>query len=348
VASTVRTEDLWVPEDTIPRTLPIGHQIRSLLRFAVLAPSTRNTQPWRFTIDGNAVLLRADPVRWLRMADPDRRELHLSLGCALENLLVAADRFGYRHTLAYFPVPADSDLAAVATFTPAPRTAPPAASAVTLETLQLRRTERRPFLPQPLPPDVLQRLRSVPGEPGVRLELTDATDRRRGADVLNVRAWSALFGDAEYREELTRTLLVGEIGGSWLAGQLRRPSPPYTAVGRRLAQQNSLALLSAPLIGAIGSLSDTPADQVRSGRLLERLWLTAVAEGLALHPMSQALEVGALRHELAERFPAAGNYVQQFFRLGRPSGAARGGRPAPRRPVEEVLAAAGPPARPAT
>ena len=339
MASTVRTEDLWVPENTIPKTLPIGHQLRFLLRFAVLAPSTRNTQPWRFTIDGNAVLLRADPVRWLRMVDPDRRELHLSLGCALENLLLAADCLGYRHTVAYFPVPADPDLAAVATFTPAPRSAAPVSCAVTLETLQLRRTERRPFLPQPLAPEALERLRTVPGEPGVRLELTDAADRRRGADVLNVRAWSALFGDTEYREELKRTLLVGEIGGSWLAGQLRRPAPPYAEVGRRLAQQNSLALLSAPLIGAIGSLADAPADQVRSGRLFERLWLTATAEGLALHPMSQGLEVPALRRELAERFPAAGNHVQQFFRLGRASGPMRGGQPAPRRPLEEVLAA---------
>jgi len=340
MASTVRTEDLRVPENAFPRTFPIGHQLRFLLRYAVLAPSTRNTQPWRFTIDGNAVLLRADPVRWLRMADPDRRELHLSLGCALENLLLAADCAGYRHAVTYFPVLADPDLAAVAIFTAAPRSAAPVPPIVTLETLQLRRTERRPFLTQPLPPDVLHRLRAVPGEPGVRLELTDAAERRRSADVLNVRAWAALFGVTEYREELTRTLLVGEIGGSWLAGQLRRPAPPYAEVGRRLAQQNSLALHSAPVIGVIGSLADTPADQVRSGRLLERLWLTATAEGLALHPMSQALEVPALRRELAERFPAAGNCIQQFFRLGRPASAPRGARPTPRRPVEDVLAPA--------
>ena len=337
MASTARTEDPRVSDHTFPRTLPIGHQLRFLLRYAVLAPSTRNTQPWRFTIDGNAVLLHADPSRWLRVVDPDRRELHLSLGCALENLLLASDCMGYRHTVTYFPVPADPDLAAVATFTPAPRSAGPAAQAITLETLQLRRTERRPFLPQPLPPEVIHRLRTVPGEPGVRLELTDSADRRRSVDVLNVRAWAALFGDTDYREELTRTLLVGEIGGSWLAGQLRRPAPPYAHVGRRLAHQNSLALLSAPVIGVIGSVNDTPADQVRSGRLFERLWLTATAEGLALHPMSQGLEVPALRQQLAERFPAAGRCIQQFFRMGRPAGAGRSALPAPRRPVEEVL-----------
>ncbi len=341
MASTVRTEDLRVPEETIPRTLPIGHQLRFLLRYAVLAPSTRNTQPWRFAIEGNAVLLRADPARWLRVVDPDRRELHLSLGCALENLLLAADCLGYRHTVTYFPVPADPDLAAVATFTPAPRSAPPVTPAVTLEILQLRRTDRRPFLSQPLAPEVLHRLRTVAGEPGVRLELTDALERRRSADVLSVRAWAALFGDTAYRDELTRTLLVGEIGGSWLAGQLRRPMPPYPEVGRRLAHQNSLALLSAPVIGVIGSLADGPADQVRSGRLFERLWLTATAEGLALHPMSQGREVPALRRELAERFPAAGAYAQQFFRLGSAAGTRGSGRPAPHRPVEDVLARAG-------
>lgn len=341
MASTVKTEDLQVVEDTLPRTLPIGHQLRFLLRYAVLAPSTRNTQPWRFTIEGNAVLLHADAGRWLRVADPGRRELHLSLGCALENLLLAGDWFGYRHTVAYFPVPADPDLAAVATFTPAPRSAPPAAPYVMLDTLRLRRTERRPFQSRPLEPEVLHRLRSLPGEPGVRLELTDAAERRRHADLLNVRAWAALFGELEFREELARTMVDGQIGGAWLAAEFRRPAPPYADLARRLARQNSRALMSAPVIGVIGSLADAPADQVRSGRLLERLWLAATAEGLALHPMSQGLEVPKLRHDLAALFPAAGNHVQQFFRLGRPAAAGRAGEAVPRHPVEDVLVRTG-------
>jgi len=335
VATRAKAEARRVPEQAFTGTFSIEEQLRSLLRYAVLAPSTRNTQPWRFAIEGNAVLLRADAAAWQHVADPGRRELHLSLGCALENLLVAAGCLGYRHTLSYFPKPGDADLAAVATFRPGPRPVRAPPPTITLETLQLRRTERRPFQTQPVPPEVLERLRTVPGEPGVRLELSDAAERRRGVDVLNVRALAALFGGADYRGELAQALGQGGLGGWGLPGQIGRLAMPHVNLARRLARQDSRALLSAPLIGLIGSLADGPADQVRSGRLLERLWLTATAHGFALQPVSQALEVPALRLELAARFPEAGTYPQQLFRLGRAG--APGAHPTSRRAVEDVL-----------
>jgi nitroreductase len=67
-----------------------------LLRYALLAPSTHNTQPWGFTLGPDRILLFRDRSRWLQVADPTQRELHLSVGCAMENLLIAARAFGYR------------------------------------------------------------------------------------------------------------------------------------------------------------------------------------------------------------------------------------------------------------
>jgi len=105
-----------VSEQGFPGTLPLEQQLRFLLRYAVLAPSARNAQPWRFAVQANTVLLRADPARWQPVADPEQRELHLSLGCALENLLVAAEHFGFRHSVAYFPAADDPRLVATVTF----------------------------------------------------------------------------------------------------------------------------------------------------------------------------------------------------------------------------------------
>jgi len=335
VATTANAATWRMTEQSFPGTFPIEEQLRFLLRYAILAPSTRNSQPWRFTVDGNAVLVRADPTRWQPVADPGRRELHLSLGCALENLLIAAGCVGYRHTVAYFPEPHDRNLAAVTTFSPGPRPSPSSRPEITLETLQARHTERRPFSAHAVPMETVEHLRAIPGEPGVRLELSDATDRRRQVDVLNVRALGTLFGNTEYRDEVARAVGGGSFGGAWLANQVGRLALQHISIARRLARQESQALLSAPLIGVIGSLVDGPAEQVRSGRLLERLWLTATAHGLALQPLSQALQVPSLRVELAARFPAAGSYPQQFFRLGLP--ASRSVHATPRRPVEDVL-----------
>jgi nitroreductase len=319
-----------VPEPQLPGPLPIERQLRSLVRYATLAPSVRNSQPWRFVIDGATVRLFADPARRLPVADPDRRELHLSLGCALENLLVAAAYLGYRHAVESFPDPADPELAAVAAFHPGPGQGllPP----VSLETLELRRTPHRPFIGRPITPRLLERLRAVTGEPGVRMSLCDTPERRRTADVLSVRAVAGLFGDPAYRQEM-----VGPIGGagSWLASQAGRLTLSHADPARRLAQQISAVIRSAPVIGVVGSLADGPADQLRSGRVLERLWLTATAEGLALQPIGYAIEAPATREALAALFPEAGVHAQQLVRLGYAD--PRDGADTPRRPLVDVI-----------
>jgi nitroreductase len=313
-----------------PGALHIEQQMRSLVRYAVLAPSTRNSQPWRFTIERNTVRVWADPSRRLPAADPDGRELFLSLGCALENLLAAGALLGYRYEVACVPDPRAPDLAAVVRFHPSFRT--PSAHGPTLETLQLRRTAYRPFLAREISPPSLERLRLVAGEPGVRFVLCDRPDRRRSADVLSVRAVAILFGDEDYQREL----LAGEGDGAvWLAGQSGRLTVSQLQPARRLAQQLSAVLRSAPLLGVIGSLGDSPVDRLRSGRVLERLWLAATAEGLAMQPVGYALAAPATREALAALFPEAGPRPQQLVRVG--YAVARDGAPSARRPLDEVL-----------
>jgi hypothetical protein len=77
---------------------------RALIGAAVLAPSHWNTQPWRFEVEGPLIRLLADPQRALPTIDPEGRAMRLSLGAALENLLVAARAWGLRPTVTYRPV----------------------------------------------------------------------------------------------------------------------------------------------------------------------------------------------------------------------------------------------------
>jgi hypothetical protein len=96
------TRSVWgVDAGDYPADAPLDERLRFLLRYAILAPSSHNSQPWRFRIEGNAVHVAADESRWLRAADPDRRELFVSLGCAVENLVVAAERFGFDPAVSY-------------------------------------------------------------------------------------------------------------------------------------------------------------------------------------------------------------------------------------------------------
>ncbi len=78
-------------------------QLRFLLRYAILAPSNRNTQPWRFAVGRDQVTIHADFSRWQQVSDAHKRELYISLGCALENLLVALEHFGFGHLVTRSP-----------------------------------------------------------------------------------------------------------------------------------------------------------------------------------------------------------------------------------------------------
>lgn len=60
------------------------------LHAAILAASAHNTQPWLFEPHEDSITVYADLFRNLGAADPFRRELYVSIGCALYNLGVAA------------------------------------------------------------------------------------------------------------------------------------------------------------------------------------------------------------------------------------------------------------------
>lgn len=76
--------------------LQITPVLTEILNCAIRAPSSHNTQPWRFVVHNEkSITIHPDFTRALPVADADHHELYISLGCALENLLIAAHHYGY-------------------------------------------------------------------------------------------------------------------------------------------------------------------------------------------------------------------------------------------------------------
>jgi hypothetical protein len=67
-----------------------------ILKYAAKAPSGHNTQPWKFKTGDDSISIIPDFTRALPVVDPDNHALYISLGCALENLIISADEFNYR------------------------------------------------------------------------------------------------------------------------------------------------------------------------------------------------------------------------------------------------------------
>lgn len=67
------TRSGWeVTADDFPTDGTREEQAGFLLRDAILAPSSHNSQPWTFEVSGNEIRIAADESRWLDAADPDR------------------------------------------------------------------------------------------------------------------------------------------------------------------------------------------------------------------------------------------------------------------------------------
>jgi hypothetical protein len=78
-----------------------------LVAAAILAANPHNLQPWLFRVTATTVDLFADLTRGIASLDPYGRERQVGLGCALENLVLAAATRGYQPTVTLLPSTAD-------------------------------------------------------------------------------------------------------------------------------------------------------------------------------------------------------------------------------------------------
>jgi hypothetical protein len=317
-----------------PSMLPIQEQLKFLLQYAVLAPSTKNTQPWRFSIGENTIGVFADLTRWQPVADRGRRELYISLGCALENLLVAGEQFGFRHDVSYFPQSTNEELAAIVTFLPG-GTPSIYRTGIALATITARHTQHGPYRDEPVTEEVRCRLLQSCSAAGLRVDLTDDPATRSRVIELNLHADEMEFADPEFRKELGYWVGQGVYGTPRLVSRLEGLLLSRVNLGRAIGKRNAAVLSSASLIGLISARTDDRTSQIRTGQALERLWLHATRIGIALQPMSQALEIPSLRAELARVILESGWIPEQVFRIGYAMRPAK--QHTPRRSPDQVL-----------
>ena len=287
--------------------------LESLVDYARLAPSTRNTQPWSFAVCGNEIRVFVDRDRWLRIADPDQRELYLSAGCALENLLVAGAHHGYKANLTYVKEERADGLAAIARFEPGGRAAD--RRVPLFGAIAKRHTNRRPYHRRALARDVMVALYAAVHDEGVQLWLfTDAVTSGRVEQLLAL-AERTQYSDPAYRRELAESIGSGVFGHGWFEAAAGQLVVKHVDVGGAAARKEVARLRSAPALGVLTSRTDDRAVQVRAGQAFERLALTATRMGVAAQPLSALMQSPMTRAAVAELLPEE-VYPQHVFRLG--------------------------------
>lgn len=329
--------DPWeVEEEAFPESGSAVEQARHLVRFAVLAPSSHNAQPWAFRVRPGQIDVHVDESRRLRVADADGRELYLSAGCALENLLVAAEHFGFAPRVEPFPEGAGSSLVArveLARASGAFRSPRPPSL---FDAILGRRTDRGEYDTRPIPEGVLDELRGLVGHGGAGLEFIESKTTRRRVDELVTRADALQFSDPEWRRELGFWIGEGAFGTNWLMSKLARLAVRHLDLSKPTARKDRALLDSAPLLAVITVDEVTRPAQVAAGQAFQRLFLGATDAGLALHPMNQVLQLAETRDEFSALLPRSWGVPQMLFRVGY---GGEEGPHTPRRSLEEVLVA---------
>lgn len=350
----------WKSWKTDPLSFPLV-----TIQMAILASNPHNTQPWLFKVNQNSIEIFADRRRHLGSFDPFRREMQIGLGCAIENMTLAAKAHGYdsrvnvvQGTLSKNPAHEGIDKIAVVFFEKGI-----AEHSALYQAIPQRHTDRNPYdVSRSIPDDIIQAFSTECQTYACRLDVLVDGKARESISLLMNHATHAIVQDEEMVLDSSRWFRTTDknvqthrdgptLDGAGLSPMIRffakifpDPSP---SEGHRMwataTKESHLATASA--IGLISIRHRySKSENLTVGRLWQRLHLMATTAGISMHPMNQPVEWIDRQRQLGQAnkaeqrlsLLAGGNTWQTtfVFRMGYPTVSAA---PSPRRPVEDSL-----------
>lgn len=327
-----------------------------LVRSAILAANAHNSQSWRFVVSPQRIDVSTDPARSLGVVDTYRRELEISVGCAVENLTLSARAAGFVPTVTLAPAGAPNVMARV------DLVAGPAQSSELYRAIPDRHTDRAAYQTgRSVPATVLASLDALVTDSNVRLLWLLSPAKRAEFSVLTVAATEAFIADAKQssddyawyrdtREQIQQHrdgITVDAAGVSPVVYTLGKLVPATPAANNSYwlsgTRDRQLPTASGFAIVAVKDASDL-AQRLAAGQTWQRLHLWATAHGLAMQPLNQIVEraerersttgPGRISAGLDALVDDAGWKPVMPFRLGYPTVTAPA---SPRRDVHDVV-----------
>jgi hypothetical protein len=308
------------------------------LSWAILAPNPHNQQPWLVDLSRpDSVTLYADTDRLLPETDPFSRQIVIGLGCFLETLEIAAAHQGFTTDVSLFPEGIDAsrlDSRPVAhiAFRPGDNQDPD------FPLIAQRRTQKEPYdmtLPVSGPaldavmagvrhgsrvdgtvdPTTVQALRDL-SEAAMRLEIEIPRTYKESVDLFRIgrKEVNANPDGIDFSGPLFETL--------HLTGQFSRELALDTSSSAFSQGMDAVLENMRTAMGHVWLCTNTNSreDQIRAGRDWMRLHLAATRVGLAVQPLSQALqeypEMAAHYADIHDRLAKPGETVQMWARVG--------------------------------
>ncbi|MGA9120723.1 MAG: hypothetical protein WB699_15265 [Bacteroidota bacterium] len=331
-------------ETEFPATGGAEEQMRFLLRYAILAPSTHNTQPWRFALTPDGIEIFADYRRRMTVVDPGNRELIMSIGGALYTLRVAAAHYRMPCEVEY-NLSGDSEgpIAVVRIGEIDPHLPVSPVHEALFPSLLARHTNRSPFLLSRVPASLMARLAMASEGTQVGLVLsTDGVTIEKIGEMVS-EASLLQWADTEFRRDVAEWITndsttrwdgipASAYGWSGSIATLGSYAVKSIDQGRLRAARDRNLCVESPGLAVIAA-EDAPQYWLEAGEVHQRLCLSIIHEGLQYSYFNMPVQIPQFRMQLKSLLGCR-QWPQLILRIGYCLATPA---PTPRRPLEDVM-----------
>lgn len=313
-----------IAEEQYPADGSVKDQLTFLVQYGLLAPSVRNSQPWKFEVRDDAVYLYADQDRALPQTDPVRRQLIISCGAALHHLHAAARHFGHSVHVETFP---EGDGELLARIRLGGRSAPAEMDTILFYAIHKSPSAVMPFKNRrQVPQAILDELLVIGNAGETWLHLVQDRTARSTVAGLVAEGDVTQMRDEAFRRELADWISPSNrrnhhYGKGFVDGVGYVATYIESFLIRNFERSGSLAehdrkfVENAPVVAVLGTYGDTPLDWLSAGQKLAEILLRALSVGVHASFLNQPVEVPELRDKLLATLGQRG-FPQLMFCLG--------------------------------
>lgn len=295
-----------------------------ILEYAIKAPSGHNTQPWKFKLTENSIEIYPNLDCSLHVVDSNNRELYISLGCAVENLCLAAHEFGYKTVTS---IVQENSVYIIrvelekTTPTPEPL----------FKQIEKRQTNRSVYKGRMVTNDTIQMLNNVCTQLGTHcyfymngepLYQTFADFVFRGNDIQmsdnnfksELKKWIRF--NKKQATETKNGLTYAVMGSPSLPKWLGKPIVGSFLNPKTQNKSDKIKINSSSHFVLFTTKQSTPEDWVTIGRTLERFLLKCTELGIASAFLNQPCEVEELAKKMQTTLPIDNEFPMLILRIG--------------------------------
>lgn len=330
----MRIEAWNIDDKEYPARGAFEDKARFLLKYAILAPSGHNSQPWKFEISKNKIVILPDYGRGRSVVDSEHLELFISIGVVSKILAISASRFGmsFRRRIVKERVEMifDDEIT-------------DKKNLELFKAITKRRTYREAFLKKKVAPEMVEKLKKISGNK-VAIEIIEEVDQIKIMSTLVKRAdivWyksRTLIREMEewMRDDLEFAkdgLPSGMINMYKIAAETKYLFSKDSKIAREKANKDETIAKNTPLFIVLTTKDNEAENWIEAGEIYGEIILTAQKLGLASGVLGSITELSGIKKELTKQFKLNG-HVQLVLSVGY----AKVKVPqTPRRPLEEML-----------